>query len=346
MKVLKYILFILLIAVIGTCIYIAVQPNSFKLSRSITINAPSEVIYNNVIDFKNWSAWSAWVEENPTIRLNFPEQTSGVNGSYSWNDADGTGSMTTTSATPFANIQQEMRYGDYPASQVNWNFTPNTDGSTTVTWSMSGDNLPFGFKAFTAFSGGVEQQIGPQYERSLKKLDSIVVASMKVYSITVNGTTDHSGGYYLYNTSSCKVFEVSKKVQDMMPELFAYARANNISTAGNPFIHYIKWDVANDAAIFSCGLPTTEKIITTNNDILTGQLPAFKAVKTTLTGDYVNLSEAWNTAMAYVKAQGFVLSEEGPMLEVGKITPKDTPNPAKWVTEIYLAIKQPEQQPE
>ncbi len=342
MKVFKYILFLLLIAVIGTCIYIAVQPNTYKVSRSITIKAPSEVIYNNVIDFLNWPEWSAWLEENPDITLSFPKQTKGVNGAYYWEDANGEGSLTTTEATPYTQIQQIMRYGNYPSANVNWDLIPNTNGSTTVTWSMSGHNLPFKFKAYNAFSGGMEQQIGPQYERSLEKLDSIVKASMNVYSITVNGITNHSGGYYLYSTASCKISEVSRKIQDLKPALDNYVKENYISTAGTPFVYYIKWDKANNAAIFSYCIPTTEKIITTNSNILTGQLPAFTGVKTTLKGNYTNLEEAWDKTMAYIEEHSFTVIHEGPMLEVNKITPKDTANPANWITEIYVAITQPE----
>ena len=60
MKALKYIVLILLILFIGCSTYVAVQPNSYDISRTRTINAPSAVIYNEIIDFKNWSAWSPW----------------------------------------------------------------------------------------------------------------------------------------------------------------------------------------------------------------------------------------------------------------------------------------------
>ncbi len=65
MKFLKYLLFLILIAIIGFAIYVAVQPNSFEVSRERTINAPASVLYDNVIDYKNWEAWSAWVEKEP-----------------------------------------------------------------------------------------------------------------------------------------------------------------------------------------------------------------------------------------------------------------------------------------
>ena len=91
MKALKYILFLLLIAIIGSAIYVAVQPNSFEVSRTKTIKAPAPVIYNNIIDFKNWEAWLPWVVKEPSTKINLSEQTNGVGGSYSWTDKDGSG---------------------------------------------------------------------------------------------------------------------------------------------------------------------------------------------------------------------------------------------------------------
>ena len=119
MKTLKYILLLLLILIIGFSIYIAVQPNSFNVTRTKTINAPQSVVYNNVIDFKNWEAWSSWIEEKPETVITLAEQTEGVGGSYSWEDEDGVGTMKTIATVPMTSITQEMQFGDFAKSDVN-----------------------------------------------------------------------------------------------------------------------------------------------------------------------------------------------------------------------------------
>lgn len=339
MKAFKYILFLLLIAIIGIAIYIAVQPNSFEVTRTRTIKAPTPIVYNNVIDFKNWESWSSWAEEDPDMKITLSDKTEGVDGSYSWEDKDGVGTMRTIEATPNKSIQQEMQFADFPKSDVNWALKPNDDGSTDVTWTISGKDLPFGFKAFSAFMGGMEKQIGPHYERSLEKLDSIVVASMKVYSVKSNGIKQHSGGFYLYNTTSCKISELASKMTEMMPKVGEYVIKNNITMAGAPFTNYHKWDEENNAVMFSCCVPTTEKVITTDSDILTGQLKPFKAAKTTLKGNYDNLKEAWDATMAYITENNLEPEETGPAIETYITDPMSEPNPADWITEIYIAVK-------
>ena len=338
MKAFKYILFLLLIVIIGTAIYITVQPNSFEVTRTRTIKAPAAVIYDNVIDFKNWEAWSSWAEADSDMKITLAEQTKGVNGSYSWEDKDGIGTMTNIKAEENKSITQEMQFAEFPKSDVSWSFKANDDGSTDATWTISGKDLPFGFKAFAIFTGGMENQIAPHYERSLEKLDSIVISDMKKYSVKIGNIEQHGGGYYLYNTASCKITELADKIQEMLPKIGNYAMTNKIKMAGAPFLYYHKWDEENNAVMFSSCVPTTTKVVSNDSDILTGQLAPFKAVKTTLKGHYDHLKEAWGTTMKYIPENGLKFTESGPMLEIYLTDPKNYPNPADWVTEIYIAV--------
>ncbi|WP_179348228.1 SRPBCC family protein [Winogradskyella pacifica] len=339
MKAFKSLLLLLLILVIGVSIYIAVQPNSYEVTRTRTIKAPASVIYNTVVDFKTWDSWRSWIEINPEIVVTLGDTTKGVGGSYTWNEDGDEGYMSTTGANPNTSITQEMQFARYPKSDVNWDFKANEDGTTDVTWTISGDNLPFGFKMWSAFSGGMEQQVGPEYERSLELLDSVVEADMKVYTINVEGITQHSGGYYLYNTTSTKFNDFDEKSKTMLGEVGAYAITHNISMAGKPFILYNKWDAENDAIIFSACIPTNSKILSDESEILTGQLESFRTVKTVLEGDFSNMKEAWDATLNYIATNNLEVVEGGPMIQTYLTLPENYPNPADWRTEIYLAVK-------
>ncbi len=340
MKYIKYILLLLLILIIGVSIYIAVQPNSFEVTRTKTINAPQSVVYDNVIDFKNWEAWNSWIEEKPEMVMTLGEKTKGIGGSYQWTDEGEVGNFKTVDTTPNSTITQEMQFGEFPKSNVNWEFKSNDDGSTEVTWTITGKDLPFGFKMVSAFMGGMEKQIGPHFDRGLILLDSVIQNEMKVYSIKVEGITQHSGGYYLYNTASCKFSDFEKNMTTMLPKVGAYAMTHNVTMAGPPFILYHKWDEENDTVMFSTCVPTNSRIITDEAEILTGKLESFRTVKTVLKGNYSNLKEAWNTTMAYIADNSLEMVEGGPMLETYLTDPMSEKNPAKWITEIYVAVKE------
>ncbi|MDP5081385.1 MAG: GyrI-like domain-containing protein [Winogradskyella sp.] len=338
MKTLKYILLLLLILIIGFSIYIAVQPNSFSVTRTKTINAPQAVVYNNVIDFKNWQAWNSWVEADPEMTITLPKKTEGIGGSYAWEDSDGVGTMKTTHANPNSSITQEMQFGDFPKSDVTWNFKSNDDGTTEVTWNIVGKDLPFGFKAFTIFMGGMEKQIGPYYERSLVLLDSILQAEMKVYTVKVNGITEYGGGFYMYKTTAASPTNISQLMSKQYGEILTYMAQNNIKQTGMPFTIYDEPD-ANGNVIMSNAIPVLSKVLIDNSsEVLCGYIPKTETLKTTLKGNYTNLSEAWTKAYKYMSDNNLEQSDLKPF-EIYQNDPGEFPNPADWITEIYIPIK-------
>ncbi|MEM6514991.1 MAG: SRPBCC family protein [Bacteroidota bacterium] len=340
MKALKYILFVLLILIIGLAIYIAVQPNSFDFKRSRIVEAPAPVVFNLVNDYKAWPRFSPWMEQEKDANLTYGDKTSGEGASYSWEgEILGKGNMQTESVVSNESIEQDINFIEpfESSSDIKWTFEPSEKG-TKVTWAMSGKQ-DFMTKMYVAFAGPIEKTTGPDFERGLFKLDSIATADMKKYEINVEGVTQHSGGYYIYSSTSAKMDDFKVKLAELMPKVGGFASANNITVAGNPFVIYHKWDVENNAVIFSCCIPTTTQVITSEGDILTGQLKPFKAVKTILKGDYEYLRKAWEKAMDYVKTNDLNEPETGISIESYVSDPMMIPNPANWLTEIYLEVE-------
>ncbi len=343
MKTLKYIFFLLLLVIVAGAIYIATLESSYDVSRTKTIKAPIQVVYNKVNDFKTWSSWSPWLGKDPTTELIYGENTSGKGATHSWksNHKDvGEGNMETVEVIANESITQKITFIKPWESQsdIYWTFK-TVDEGTEVTWGMKGE-LDFMSRAFMAFAGGMEKQVGPDYERGLIKLDSVIQADMKKYSVTVNGVTTHGGGFYLYNTTSCKIDEIGIKMQEMMPKVGMYAQKNKIKMAGPPFTLYHKFDPENNAVIFSCAVPVLERVITeSGSGIQTGMLKPFKALKTTLKGDYTNSKEAWETAYKYLADNELEQVDGSVALEVYLTDSMSTPNPADWITEIYIPVK-------
>lgn len=339
MKALKYIIFLLLIAIIGLAIYTAVQPNNFEVTRSRTINAHPSIIYDNVIDFRNWESWSAWIEKEPETEVTYPELTKGVGGSYSWVDSHGPGNMKTLATEPYSSIDQELQFDDYDPSKVNWSFESTDNGKTKVTWTMKSDNIPFMFKFGSVFSGGFDNMIGPDFERGLEKMDSLVVESTKKYNIKINGVTEYGGGFYLYKTTNAKDSNISQKMGEQFGSLMGYVIENGIQMAGMPLTVYNEMNAENGTVIMSNGLPVNQKIeVAKDSDVSCGFIPKMKVLKTTLTGNYTNLGDAWETALKYIAENKLEQSEEKPF-EIYTNDPGQFPNPADWKTEIYIPIK-------
>lgn len=338
MKALKYLLFLILILIIAVSIYTAIQPSEYDVKRSRVIDVPQQVVYHNIMDYRNWSVWGPWQEQDPSLRYFYPEKSSGIGGSYSWQGKDGPGNMETLNATPYSDIKQKIVFEGFEPAEIYWNLKKVETG-TKVTWGMRG-RKNFLFKFYTLIGGPMDKIIGPMYERGLEKLDSVLVKDISQYDIQIDGIRQHGGGYYIYKSTSTRMRDAGKAINKLIPELQNFADKNNISTSGAPFIIYHKWDEANDAAIFSACLPTPDRIVMGPGeiDVLTGELTPFKALKTTLTGNYTNLQEAWSTSMDYLKQNELKEDTNGSYIEVYATDTTTQQNPADWVTEIYIPL--------
>lgn len=340
MKLFKRLLLILLILFIGSAIYVALQPSSYNISRSLVIDAPKELIYSEVSDFKNWSEWSPWFDENSKLSTNNVEKSTPYGDSYSWIGKDGIYTMSNQATTQDYSVLQELKIDDYLISKVFWKLSPTNQG-TKVILGMTSDDVSFKLKLYSLINGGIDNMFGADLENGLKKLNLTIMESVKKYSITINGVTNHGGGYYLYLSASCKIDDFQDKMNEMLPKLTEYVEKNKLTTSGAPFIIYHEWNELNNRAIFSCAIPTPYQIIPNpNSTILSGQLRPFKCVRTTLTGDYSNLKEAWEKSMLYLTENNMIFDTNGTAIESYLTYYEMSQNPSNWVTELFLPIKE------
>lgn len=335
MRALKYILLFLLILIIGGSIYIATLKADYNIKSTRLIKVPIEVVFEEINDFKNWNNWGPWLEMDSTIVASFPKITSGVGASYSWTGKEGNGSMKTISLTPKKEIIQQIDFGSGSTPEVFWELNTVENG-TEITWGMRGKNS-FSEKLYWLYKGGIEKNMIPMYDRGLELLDQHLSKEMEKHSFNFKGVVDYGGGFYLYQTTSCKMHLFTFKMREMLEKVSSYMDKNSIEKYGKPFILYHNWDDENKTTMFSVCFPVNERIITTG-DVLTGFLEPVKTFKTEFIGDYKFSNQAWLAAYKAITDAGLTAIENGEPFEIYKVGPENTTNPTKWVTEIYIPI--------
>src|SRR5215212_7286991 len=90
---------LVLVLLIGIfCIVVALQPAEYRVTRSATIAAPPQVVFNQVNDFHDWEAWSPWGKLDPAAKNSFEGPAAGTGAMFSWNGNKdvGEGKMTIT----------------------------------------------------------------------------------------------------------------------------------------------------------------------------------------------------------------------------------------------------------
>ncbi len=344
MKIIKYLFFLLLLVVIGGAVYVATIDGEFQVEQSRVIDAPDELLFNTINEYKTWEKWGPWMDESDDLIMDYPEKTSGEGASYSWkSETQGDGIMKTEKASPFTSIDQKITFitpmGE-SKSDVYWKFEKIEGKKTKVTWGMKGKQS-FMEKAFWATQDStLSQNLRPMYKRGLEKLDKYTKEKMKEYSVHVDGVTEHEGGNYMYIATTSSIAEMQQKMAQMLPAVHAYMRQNNLPQTGMPFTLYNEFNQEQGTTIFSTGIPTRDKVETPKGStILSGLLPKQRVVKTTLKGDYVNLKEAWEAGYKYITDNSLEPIATSPAFEVYRTDPGLQPNPAEWITEIYIPIK-------
>lgn len=337
MKFIKFLFFLLLIAIIGGAIYVASLKSDYTIESKRFIKAPVAVIFDDVNEYKNWENWGPWYEMDSSIVATFPEKTSGVGASYSWKGKDGEGSIETISLKPNKEITHKIDFGTGNQPTVYWNFE-KVNGGTEVTWGMKGTNS-FTGKLYWLTQGGIEKNMTPMYDRGLELLDQHITTKLEKHTIESKGLTDVGGGFYLYLTSSSKLDKISSVTEDLFPKILSYMKENNIVAAGSPFSLCHKWNEANNYVVFSCCVPIKERIATTNNILVGFQKPQH-TFKTILKGSYSYATEAWEDAFKSIAERGLKIPEGSEFFEVYTVGKNQTENPTKWITEIYIPVEQ------
>ncbi|MGD9378010.1 MAG: polyketide cyclase, partial [Methyloceanibacter sp.] len=67
----KKILLVLLALIAVFAIYITLQPDEYRVERTVTMAAPAGKVFENVNDLQKWEAWSPWAKIDPDAKLAF-----------------------------------------------------------------------------------------------------------------------------------------------------------------------------------------------------------------------------------------------------------------------------------
>ena len=180
-------LFVMAACGIVLAIIVALQPSTYRVSRSSLIDAPAERVFSKVQDFRAWKEWSPWYGLDPKASHTYEGPSEGVGAIYAWsgNDKVGAGSMTLTQCHPYETIDMELKFirPMEGVADVRFIFEPTGD-KTRVTWEMSGQNGFVG-KLFCLFVS-MDKMIGGDFERGLASLGSMVNGPTATQPATTN----------------------------------------------------------------------------------------------------------------------------------------------------------------
>lgn len=164
------ILFILVAIVVILLAVAYITPRDFSLSKSVTIDAPREKVYEYARFLKNQENYSVWVMTDPNIAMTYTGTDGAIGGTSAWTSEMknvGVGAQTITALVPNEKITVEIRF-EKPMKATNYADTTfeTVDGKTKVTNTFYGRNK-FPMNITNLF---LDKMIGGDIETNLENL--------------------------------------------------------------------------------------------------------------------------------------------------------------------------------
>lgn len=144
-------------------------PPSYHVERSIEINQPVEIVFDQVVDLNNYLQWNPWTEIDLNVKNEITGYAAVPGMKWSWDGKKtGKGSLTLVEFKKNEFIRNKLVF-EYPNQMVAddlWLFEYK-DGITIVRWVSSGDlNFPIG-RWFGVF---MDKMMGKDFEKGLENL--------------------------------------------------------------------------------------------------------------------------------------------------------------------------------
>lgn len=144
-------------------------PPAYHVERSIEINQPVEIVFDQVVDLNNYMQWNPWTEKDPNVKNKITGEPTVPGMKWSWDGKKtGKGNLTLVEfkRNEFIRNRLVFEYPNQMEADDLWIFE-EINGKTIVRWVNSGDlNFPIG-RWFGLF---MDKMMGKDFEKGLENL--------------------------------------------------------------------------------------------------------------------------------------------------------------------------------
>jgi effector-binding domain-containing protein len=337
MKILKKIIIILLILVAIVLVIAAFMPSKRHIEASLTINAPANAIYKQVIDLRYWNTWSPFQEGDTAMKTSYSGELKGVGAIMSWQSKkQGNGVMTIMEAIKDKSIHTKIDFEGQGSSFSDWKLVED-NYKTTVTWSMEMDNLKYPVGRIMGLL--MKSMITKSFNKGLANLKKVSEEYFKALSFSKTSEIkikQTEMQYALVIKDSSKCDDVDVLFEKIYGEIGQYVGENKIEVTGHPFGRYFVWDAKADRNVMEAGFFIKNKVAGKNN-IRCIELPSEKVVSAIHYGPYETTYDTHIAIDQYLKENK--LTTNGIPLEIYIKDPGSQPDMTKWETEVIYPIK-------
>ena len=342
MRALKTIL-IILAALFGIAlIFYFVGDASYRIERSVTIQAPAETVFQHVNTLAAMDKWSPWNEHDPQMKKSI-EGTDGTIGAKAYweGNADvGKGSQEIVKLEPNKTIGLKLHFVEPFESHSNADvlLTPMGD-STQVVWAMFGENDGFMARVMSVFFN-MDKMIGPEFQKGLGYLKTIVdqhqaeAAKKPAYEIA---TIDRPAMLYVGKREVVKMADLKDFYTKHFGAGMAAIAKAGVEPAGAPSGVFFEWNEKEMTFDMIAGIPVPLEAKAKLKGLDLYETPASKAYLIDYVGGYSGSMAAHMAMDAHMKANNVTMNANA--IEEYITDPGQEPDSMKWHTNVIYLVK-------
>ncbi|MBK7426588.1 MAG: SRPBCC family protein [Saprospiraceae bacterium] len=334
MKALKFIGIAVLALIVIFFILSFVVANEYHVEKSVEIEAPQNLVYEQAVHFDNFQTWSPWSALDSSMTTVYEGEFGKVGSKYSWegNDDVGSGTQEITAATP-EKVEIDLHFmTPFEAkAKTQYLFEP-ADKKVKVTWAMDGESA-WPMNVMNLFMKGA---IGKDYQ---KGLDSLKVRCEKLVSErVVDGFliqhVELGERSYVGKRGVVKFAEVDSFYETHFGLIFGALGAKGVEPIGMPSGVFYKWDEETGTADMMAAAPCPAGTTLEGYESIN---VGGKALMVDYYGPYEASEKAHMAISTYMEKNKIELNVH--VIEEYITDPETEKDPAKWLTKVYYMIK-------
>lgn len=337
MKIIKYLTLFLVLVILAGAIATFILPTDFSLERKVLIEAPKEVVKNQITYFENASKWSPWAKLDPNQEewIEGEDGTVGAKQFWKGNKDVGQGNQEIISIEE-NRIEILVTFIEPFESVANSYFLlDEKENGVEVTWGFDSE-MPRPFNLMGLFMN-MSEAIGNDYEKGLQNLkeqSENLAENASEWKIEKVGFKNQN---YLTLRDRISFDKMEAFFSEKYGTLYAFINKDeNLDFAGYPSAIYYDWDEENQETELAATMPfqfkkDAKKITDFKIVNIEGQ-----SLLLTHKGSYDRLGDAHEFIHQYLEDNELKMSEK--VLEEYVTDPENEPDTSKWITNIYYFL--------
>jgi effector-binding domain-containing protein/uncharacterized protein YndB with AHSA1/START domain len=340
MKFLRLFIFFLLSVLAVSAILSMLMPTSQKIERTVTINAPASLVWQQLVKLDNFNKYSVWSQRDSSAKYTITGTDGTVGASTSWTgdpEISGEGKIEIISLEENKTIKHKLSFTKPKKGTAESVFTlRESNGTTTVIWNFD-LATPRPWNIFNLFYS-LDKEMGKDFEEGLATLKTAIekmngTAAVKKYDVQ---PMNFPATTFALVRQQVKWSDLLSFFSEHLPIIYQEVQNANASPGTASGLIYA-WDEKNQQTDIAAAVPVPAETKINSPVVQSTNIPASKAVFVNYHGAYDKISDAYNSIRQYLSENK--LKEKIPSIEQyisGPVNEKDT---AKWLTKIVFLVE-------